>query len=144
MNLNELIKGAEVISLFCRININTKKELPIRSSEMGLLIFLVKEQCEHTPLMISEFFKVTKPMVTAMVNSLTKKEYIIKIPSHIDKRSFILKPTEKAKLLVEETFDEYYKNMQALKERLGSKKFKNLTELLDEANKILLGKKENG
>ena len=144
MNLNELIKGAEVISLFCRININTKKELPIRSSEMGLLIFLVKEQCEHTPLMISEFFKVTKPMVTAMVNSLTKKEYIIKIPSHIDKRSFILKPTEKAKLLVEETFDEYYKNMQALKERLGSKKFKNLTELLDEANKILLGEKENG
>lgn len=142
--MNELIKGAEVISLFCRININTKKELPIRSSEMGLLIFLVKEQCEHTPLMISEFFKVTKPMVTAMVNSLTKKEYIIKIPSHIDKRSFILKPTEKAKLLVEETFDEYYKNMQALKERLGSKKFKNLTELLDEANKILLGKKENG
>lgn len=144
MNLNELIKGAEVISLFCRININTKKELPIRSSEMGLLIFLVKEQCEHTPLMISEFFKVTKPMVTAMVNSLTKKEYIIKIPSHIDKRSFILKPTEKAKLLVEETFHEYYKNMQALKERLGSKKFKNLTELLDEANKILLGEKENG
>ncbi len=142
--MNELIKGAEVISLFCRININAKKELPIRSSEMGLLIFLVKEQCEHTPLMISEFFKVTKPMVTAMVNSLVKKEYIIKIPSPIDKRSFILKPTEKAILLVGETFDEYYKNMQVLKERLGNKKFENLTELLNEANGILLGEKENG
>lgn len=142
--MNELIKGAEVISLFCRININSKKELPIRSSEMGLLIFLVKEQCEHTPMMISKFFKVTKPMVTAMVHSLIKKEYVIKIPSLIDKRSFALKPTEKAILLVNETYDEYYKNMQLLKDKLGSNNFKNLTELLNMANEILLEEKENG
>ena len=79
--MDELIKGGEVIALFCRININTKRELPIRSSEMGLLIFIVKEEGEHTPLEISEFFKVTKPMVTAMVNSLVKKEYITKVKS---------------------------------------------------------------
>ncbi len=142
--MNGLIKAAEVISLFCRININTRRELPIRSSEMGLLIFLVKEQCEHTPLMISEFFKVTKPMVTAMVHSLVKKEYVIKVPSLIDKRSFMIKPTEKAILLVNETFDEYYKNMQLLKDVLGSKKFEDLTKLLNEANEILLEEKENG
>ncbi len=142
--MDELIKGAEVISLFCRININTKRELPIRSSEMGLLIFLVKEQGEHTPLRVSEFFKVTKPMVTAMVSSLTKNEYVIKVASLIDKRSFMLKPTEKAIILVNETFDEYYKNMQLLKDGLGNNNFNNLTELLNKANEILLEEKENG
>lgn len=142
--MNELMKGAEAISLFCRININAKKELPIRSSEMGLLIFLVKEQCEHTPMMISKFFKVTKPMVTAMVHSLTKKGYVTKIPSPTDKRSFTLKPTEKAILLVNEAIGEYYKNMQLLIVKLGSSNFEHLTELLNMANQILLEEKEHG
>ena len=35
------IEAAETVSLFCRLNQRVKKELPIRSSEMGLLILLV-------------------------------------------------------------------------------------------------------
>lgn len=142
--MDELIRGAEVISLFCRININTKRELPIRSSEMGLIIFLVKEQGEHTPLQIAEFFKVTKPMVTAMVISLTKKEYIIKVPSTVDRRSFALRPTEKAVALVNETFNEYYKNMQVLQSRLGNHEYSKLIELLTKSNNIFLEEKNNG
>ena len=142
--MDELVKGAEVISLFCRININTKRELPIRSSEMGLLIFLVKEVGEHTPLKIAEFFKVTKPMVTAMVISLVKKEYITKVKSVVDKRSFSLKPTEKAVALVGETFDEYYRGMQVLRSRLGTNEYSMLTELLDKSNNILLEEKNIG
>ncbi len=142
--MDELIKGAEAISLFCRININTKRELPVRSSEMGLLICIVKEGGEHTPLRIAEFFKVTKPMVTAMVNSLVKKEYIIKVKSRVDKRSFIVKPTEKAVSIVNETFNEYYKNMQVLQSRLGNHEYSKLIELLTKSNNILLEEKNNG
>lgn len=142
--MDELIKGAETISLFCRININTKRELPIRSSEMGLMIFLIKEQGTHTPLQIAEFFKITKPMVTAMVISLTKKEYIIKVPSNIDKRSFTLRPTKKAIALVNETLNEYHKNMQVLQSRLGNHEYSKLIELLAKANDILLEEKNNG
>lgn len=142
--MDELIKGAEIISLFCRININTKRELPIRSSEMGLMIFLIKEQGVHTPLQIAEFFKVTKPMVTAMVISLTKKEYITKVPSTVDKRSFSLRPTEKAIALVNGTLDEYHKNMQVLQSRLGDHEYSKLLELLARANDILLEERNNG
>ena len=142
--MDELIKGGEVIALFCRININTKRELPIRSSEMGLLIFIVKEEGEHTPLEISEFFKVTKPMVTAMVNSLVKKEYITKVKSSVDKRSFIVKPTEKAVSIVNKTYNEYFKNMQTLRTCLGNHEFSELIELLTKANSILLEEKNNG
>lgn len=142
--MDDLMEGANIISLFCRININSKRDLPIRSSEMGLLIFLVKEQGEHTPLTISRFFNVTKPMVSAMIHALTKKEYVIKIPSKTDKRSFVLKPTEKAIDLVNKTYEEYHKNMQLLMDGLGSDDFENLVNLLDRANSILIEEKDNG
>jgi len=142
--LDELIKGAEAISLFCRININTKHELPIRSSEMGLLICIVKEVGEHTPLRIAEYFKVTKPTVTAMIKSLVKKEYVTKVKSRVDKRSFIVKPTEKAVSIVNKTFNEYYKNMQTLQICLGNYEYSKLIELLTKANNILLEEKNNG
>lgn len=144
MNLNELIKGAEAVSLFCRININTKRELPIRSSEMGLLICIVKEEGEHTPLRVAEFFKVSKPMVTAMVKSLVKKEYITKVKSLVDKRSFVLKPTDKAVSLVDKTFIEYYKNIQTLQTCLGNHEYSKLIELLTKANNILLEERNSG
>ena len=112
--MEQFIKGAEEVTLFCRINMNIKRELPIRASEMGMLIYLVKSEEPINSIKIAEFFKVTKPNVTAMVNSMLKKEYIIKEQSKLDKRSFILKPTQKAIDLVEETYDEYFKTMKLL------------------------------
>ena len=43
------IEAAETVSLFCRLNQRVKKELPIRSSEMGLLILLVTSK-ERSPV----------------------------------------------------------------------------------------------
>lgn len=42
--MEQFIKGAEEVTLFCRINMNIKRELPIRASEMGMLIYLVKSE----------------------------------------------------------------------------------------------------
>lgn len=131
-------KGAEIISLFCRININTRKDLPVRSSEMGMLIYLVKNEEPATPLKIADFFKVSKPMVTSMISSLSKKGYILKIPSDVDKRSFTLKPTEKAIHLVDHTYQEYYKNLNKLIDGMGEADYEKLVELIGKANSILL------
>lgn len=136
--IKTLIAGAEAVSLFCRLNINAKKNLPIRSSEMGLLIFVVKSEGSVTPVMASDFFKVTKPMVTTMVNALSKKGYLTKLQSPADKRSFTLYPTEKAVQLVEETYTEYFKNMSYLKSAMGQKKYDKMIALLELANYILL------
>lgn len=136
---NELLMmGAESISMFCRLNLNTKKNLPIRSSEMGLLILITKSQIEITPIKASEFFKVSKPMIANMIASLEKKHYIIKKTSIEDKRSYILKPTEKAINLVETTYSEYLKIMMILLNKLGKDKFITLINLLEESNEILL------
>lgn len=135
------IKGAEVISLFCRLNINRKNELPIRSSEMGLLIFLVRSGEPPTPLDVARFFKISKPMVTAMVRVLERDGYLAKKPSRSDGRSFSLCPTEKARLLVEQTYDEYLRTMGLLHDKLGETDYEVLIVLLERANSILLERK---
>lgn len=143
MKINSLIAGAEAVSLFCRLNINTKKKLPVRSSEMGLLIYVCKSDVPVTSVMAADFFKVKKPMIAAMVSSLTSKEYLEKAPSATDKRSFTLLPTGKAKTLVDETYSEYLSTMELLKTKLGGK-YETLITLLDRANAILLEERDNG
>lgn len=142
--MEELMNAAEQIALFCRLNINTKKELPIRSSEMGLLIYLSKHKPKSTPIEASRFFNVSKGMITNMVTSLVKKEYLIKEKSLEDKRSHILIPTEKALYLVDETYDEYFNVILTLQTKLGIEEFNDFISKLERINTILLEEKNNG
>jgi DNA-binding MarR family transcriptional regulator len=119
------------------MHMNTKRELPIRSSEMGVLIFTQKQDRPVTPLMISQFFKITKPSVSAMVSALIKSEYLMKEPSATDGRSYTLKPTEKGRALVEATFEDYFKSMERLKEKMGTEDFDRFIGLIERANRIL-------
>lgn len=136
--------ASEQIALFCRMNTNVKKNLPIRASEMGMLIYLVKTQGEKTPNAVAKFFNVTKAMATNMTTALLKKEYIIKEQSLVDKRSFSLIPTQKAITLVENAYTEYFKTMSLLQEKMGKEKFIEFVDLLEVANAILVEEKNNG
>lgn len=135
MDLN-IIKGADVIGMFCRLHMNTKRNLPIRPSEMGVLIFTQKQSTAVTPLMISQFFKITKPSVTALVTSLVKDGYLTKELSDVDKRSYALRITEKGNELVDSTFVEYYKSIEILKDNMGEEKFAKFIELVQLAGSI--------
>lgn len=136
--MQDIVNAAEQISLFCRLHSNTKKNMPVRSSEMGMLIYLVKTEGEKTPISVAKFFRVTKAMVTNMVSSLAKQGYITKQKSDTDKRSIFLIPTPKALSLVEETYTEYFKTMALLKEKLGEADFTLLISLIQKANESLL------
>lgn len=133
----DLIQSADVIGMFCRLNMKLKRDLPIRASEMGVLIFISKYEMEVTPLMISQFFRITKPSVTSMLNTLLKKFYLEKIPSKIDMRSYSLKITKKGENLVDSTFVEYHKSIELLKNRMGESDYMELIRLLTTANQIL-------
>lgn len=142
--MNDFINAAEQVSLFCRLNINKKWNLPIRASEMGLLIYLCKTEGEKTPMGAAHFFKVTKANATNMVSSLIRQGYLQKEQSREDRRSYLLIPTEKAIDLVEHTYMEYYKTMEKLKEKMGNREFETFVSLLQKANEILLEEKING
>lgn len=134
--------SVEIVSRFCRLQMNMKRDIPIRPSEMGTLIYVEKSEEPVTPLMISNFFGISKPSVTDMINSLIKKKYLIKTPSDKDKRSYTVSPTQMGYELVETTFKEYVKTMELLEQKMGAQEFKLFLLLLEKANKILLRERE--
>ncbi|GKU24659.1 MarR family winged helix-turn-helix transcriptional regulator [Clostridium folliculivorans] len=138
----DIIISADAVSMFCRLQMNVKRDIPIRPSEMGVLIFTKTQEEQVTPLMISNFFRITKPSVTAMVNTLITKGYLIKTKSLTDGRSYTISASDKGIELVEETYNEYFKTMELLKQRLGSEDFSRFIELIQKANKILGEEKE--
>lgn len=133
----DMIESAEIVSRFCRLQMNTKRDIPIRASEMGALIFVENSLEPVTPLMISSFFGISKPSVTDMVNSLVDKEYLTKTPSDKDRRSYIVSATAKGHELVDRTFKEYVKSLELLEEKMGEQEFKLFIRLLEKANSIL-------
>lgn len=138
------IKGAQAVSLFCRLNNTIKKDLPVRASEMGLLILAVKHETPLTPVMAADVFKVKKPMITAMAKALIAHGYLVKTPAAEDKRSHILTPTAKGAALVGDTYAAYHSTMRLLSSRLGAADFDALIGLIDRANLILLEERDNG
>ncbi|MDF2591127.1 MAG: transcriptional regulator, MarR family [Clostridia bacterium] len=134
---HDIDTSADAIAMFCRLQMNSKRDIPIRSSEMGALIFTQRYNAPITPLMLSHFFKIAKPSVTSMINSLVKKDYLIKIPSPTDGRSYTVSITQKGIELVESTYNEYFRTMERLKEKMGSKEFSAFIELIKKANNIL-------
>jgi DNA-binding MarR family transcriptional regulator len=134
---NDINMSADAIAQFCRLQMNIKRDIPIRPSEMGALIFTQRYNAPITPLMLSNFFKISKPSVTAMVNSLIKKDYLIKTPSSTDGRSYTVSITDKGTELVESTYNEYFRIMELLKKKMGCKEFNLFIELIQKANMIL-------
>jgi DNA-binding MarR family transcriptional regulator len=132
-----LIQSTDTIGMFCRTYMHIKRDIPIRSSEMGVLIYISKETGLVTPLSISKFFRITKPSVTSLVTSLLKQDYLIKLPSELDKRSYTLCLSIKGKHLVESTFSEYSNTVALLEEKMGDLKFMQMIELMNLANQIL-------
>jgi len=132
-----IVTATEEVAMFCRLQMNIKKDLPVRSSEMGVLIYTTKQIEDVTPLMISQFFQITKPSVTSMVNSLIKQDYLLKTPSSTDGRSYTVSVTTKGRKLVETTYDEYFSAMALLEEKMGEVDFKLFVQLILRANEIL-------
>ena len=134
--------SAEVMSLFCRLKMKVKAELPIRSSEMGVLIYVHKSYEPVTPHMISQFFRISKPSTTAMINALLIQGYLRKEEASQDKRSYTLEITRSGIDLVESTMNEHYKAVEAVREQMGNEAFMQFISLMETANQILEGIEE--
>jgi len=133
----EIRQAADTIALFCRLQMVLKKNLPVRSSEMGVLIFVDQQKEQVTPLMVSHFFQIAKPSVTTIINELVKHEYLTKEPSQEDKRSYSVSLTDKGCELVKKTHQEYFRMIELLRSDLGEKDFALFIDLLERSNQIL-------
>lgn len=134
---NLIESGAETIQIFSRLWLNTKKDLPVRFSEMRLLLLLEKSKEAVTPVMAAEALGIKKQVITTMTNALEKKGYVIKNPSATDKRSHILSPTQKGMDLVKRRYAEYHRTVGRMKEELGDVDFATFIVLLERVNSTL-------
>jgi len=132
-----IYQSMDALGRFCRLKLAVKQDLPLRSSEMGVLIYLSKQTGDVTPLMVSEFLRVKKPSVTPLIQTLIKKGYVTKQQSKIDKRSYTLQVTERGFRLLEEVEADYLLSVSVLKEKLGDDQFNEWIRLTEKANTIL-------
>ena len=132
-----------MLSIFSKTYTELKKDLPIRPSEMGVLNIINGTPGPHTPVMLAEMLKVSKPMITAHLTSLMNKGYITKQPSLEDKRVYYILPTEKARALVKDAKKDLYRHLAQLENGLGEDRFDLLVKLAEEATNILETAKEN-
>ena len=126
-----------VLSVFSKNYMDLKKGLPVRPSEMGVLNIISETAGPHTPVMLAEMLKVSKPMITAHITSLENKGYITKSPSPQDKRAYHILPTEKAQALVQKAKADLTHKLDWLIDGLGQDDFNALVALAEKANKII-------
>ncbi|MBQ8504522.1 MAG: winged helix-turn-helix transcriptional regulator [Clostridia bacterium] len=135
--MDKYMNANMVFSKFSRDYMELKKDLPIRPSEMAVVNIITKRDGDFTPLSIAELLGVSKPMIAAHIAVLEKKGYIYKEGSELDKRSFYVRPTEKAQLLADESEAKQTELLKNVENRLGEKKFSELICILDETQTIL-------
>jgi DNA-binding MarR family transcriptional regulator len=131
-----MVNTLDQIGLFCRKFMNRKIDIPIRSSDMGLLIYISKNE-NVTSKDAKAFFEVSKPMIAAMVNRMDKNGYIIKKIDQKDKRKFYLELTKKAILLVDQSMELYQSFEEHLKREMGTESYVMLIDYIQQANEAM-------
>lgn len=118
---------------------NQRNSFPIRSSEMGVLIYI----CLHVGIKgvrsveISEYFGIRKSSVSTIIDSLEKLGYIEKTQSEGDRRNNPLFPTSKGNKLASDAFEEYHCVSNKLIEKIGEEKCEEFINALQITTKII-------
>lgn len=124
------------LSKFSRYYMDLKRGLPIRPSEMGVLNILTGTPGPHTSVMMAERLNVSKPMITALLNSLLEKGYVIKEQSLDDKRIYYAYPTEMALELVASAREDTKQHLDRLAEAMGQADYDTWIRLTKIANQV--------
>ena len=104
---------------------------------MALLNIIVRRKRDFTPLALAEIMAVSKPMIAAHIQALEKNGYVYKEKSEDDKRSFFVRPTDKAVELCAKYEEKQTERLNELSEKLGDDEFCELVRLMDKAQRII-------
>ena len=135
--MDALLEANAALSPFCKNYMELKKGLPVRPSEMGVLNILTGRPGPHTPAVLAQMLGVSKPMITALLASLSENGYITKEPSMDDKRVYFIRPTKKALALANHTRAEMNRHFSKMIAQMGQENFDALVRLAQMANHAL-------
>ncbi len=116
---------------------HTQKNMPFKQSDMMVLHYLHKHVTDEQGMKVSEIGKLLElapPTVTAIINSLEEKNYIIRSYNKQDRRNVYVSLTEDGVRAAEEATQFFIKKMQGCMDYIGEEDTK---ELLRITNKII-------
>ena len=122
-----------------------EKPLPIRHSEMMLLMCLCHNlrpgRLGVQPSELGDLMDVTRPTITAMVNSLEKQGYVQRLNDDSDRRVVFVRPTKKGEQLVEKAREHFEDTMAEMVEYFGQEDSQELIRLISKARDFVEYKK---
>lgn len=130
-----MMEQMQRIRLFARLNVRRKRQSEHFSAEsLDLLSRVAMAKEPLTPLLLSKQTGLTKPMVSKLIEDLSRKGFLKKEKDQRDKRSYFLILTKEGQTELETTYQYYLEPVYKIWRSLGEDRFGELMELIDLAN----------
>lgn len=80
---------------------------------------------------------MSKTIISRLTEQLERKKFISKERDEIDRRSYVIRVTDLGKEEIDRMYYYYMNPLYELKEKMSELRFRQLFELIEEANNIL-------
>lgn len=80
---------------------------------------------------------MSKTIISRLTEQLERKKFISKERDEIDRRSYVIRVTDSGKEEIDRMYYYYMNPLYELKEKMSELQFRQLFELIEEANNIL-------
>lgn len=137
-----MFEADEFLIRFFKMNkhlqeITSKACKRMKISHVELMIIVLASEKEVNVSQLSIELGITKSAVSQAIVALQIKKLINKVPVPDNKKSFYIKPTQKANELENEILGAHFDKFLQIKEELGEEKFLMFFSLTEEINKII-------
>ena len=127
----EMMERMQDIRLFCSLHVRRAKKGGISSSqELDLLSRVALSKEKLTSHMLCTGMGISKPVVSRLVESLCRKEFLEKEMCAADHRSYYLWIPGKGREELERTYTYYLEPLYSMRRRAGEETFSRLMELI--------------
>ena len=89
-----------------------------------------------SPSEIGEILGISRPAITAILNTLEEKDLILRTMDHLDKRRILVELSQKGRAGLEEVENEMLKRVGQIMQALGEEQSEQLRSLLNKALEV--------
>ncbi|WP_461213793.1 MarR family winged helix-turn-helix transcriptional regulator [Lacticaseibacillus sp. GG6-2] len=132
----EMFTTSETLQQFLRLVPPMRLSRP--SPEIRLLLGLIDRPVAPQPSTLAREWQVSRAAITKALGPLLAEGLVAKTITPQDKRSFTLTLTPAGAELATALAADYFQPLEHLRDGLGKKKFRKLTNLLEDANDVLI------
>lgn len=133
----DMMEKMQEIRLFSSLHIRGKRNGATSPQEVDMLSRIILSDTPLTPLDLTALTGLSKSAVSRLIESLEKKEFLVKQYKKTDRRSYTLHVTEKGNLELQQAYQHYLEPIYKLRRTIGEERFHSLLTQIKEANNML-------